>query len=368
MSDRILIMIKGLGRGGAEQLLLAAAPYLDTDRFDYEIAYVLPEKDALVDQLRAAGVPVTCLGDAGTGRWVPRLRRLIRHREIALVHSHLPYAGIGARIGPSRGVRSVYTEHNLWESYHPATRWANLVTFGRNDHVFAVSDRVRASIAYPPAMRTVLRMPPVETLYHGIDQRSVEGWSRVDGVRAEFGIPTGIPVVGTVANFRTEKDLGTLVRAAELVRREIPDVRVILVGQGPTEPDVRRLAHDLDLDRTVTFAGYRTDAPRIASSFDVFAMSSVHEGLPIALIEAMALGKSAVVTDAGGVSEVVEDGEQGIVVPPRDPGLLASGLVRILRDPELRCRYGEAARRRARSFDIRTTVARMEDVYEELLS
>ena len=115
-------------------------------------------------------------------------------------------------------------------------------------------------------------------------------------------------------------------------------------------------------------AGYRPDAPRVVTSFDVFTMSSIHEGLSIALVEALALGKPAVVTDAGGLSEVVEDGVQGYVVPPRDPSALAARVVSLLCSPYDRQRLGDAARVRARQFDIRSAVRRMEDVYAELLA
>jgi glycosyltransferase involved in cell wall biosynthesis len=218
-------------------------------------------------------------------------------------------------------------------------------------------------------------MPPVETLHHGLDPAAVAAWGG-DGeagggaarVRAELGIPEGVPVVGNIANFKAAKDHATLLRAAAKVRGELPEVRFVLVGQGPLEPQARRLAAELGLDGTVVFAGFRTDAPKLAAAFDVFALSSTYEGLPIALIEAMALGRPAVVTGVGGTPEVVEDGAQGVVVPPRDPGALAGGLLRLLGDTGLRAKMGAMARERAFDFDIRTAVGRMEQVYAELLA
>ncbi len=105
----------------------------------------------------------------------------------------------------------------------------------------------------------------------------------------------------------------------------------------------------------------------VQSEFDVFVLPSDHEGLPLSLLEAMALGKPSVVTGVGGVPEVVRNGE-AIVVPPRDPEALTEGIATLLRDPSLRMRIGEAARRRAEDFDIRKAARRMEEVYQELLS
>jgi glycosyltransferase involved in cell wall biosynthesis len=107
---------------------------------------------------------------------------------------------------------------------------------------------------------------------------------------------------------------------------------------------------------------------RLTAAVDVFALSSLHEGLSIALIEAMALGKPPVVTSVGGLPELVEDGCHGLLVPPADPPALADGIVSILQDAALARRLGQAARRRAADFDIRVTLRRMEEVYAELLA
>jgi glycosyltransferase involved in cell wall biosynthesis len=366
---RVLHLIKGLARGGAEQLLLSQAPYVDGSRFEYQVAYLLPDHNAMVGNLQAAGLPVTCLDGARGVAWIGRLRRLVTERGIDLIHDHSPYVAIGTRLG-MRGrsrPRFVYTEHNVWESYHRATYWGNLITYGRSDHVFAVSDHVLRSIHYPWPFR-FLRMPPVETLYHGVDPASLRRWPSADGVRRELGIPEDAPMVCTVANFRPSKGHAVLLNAAVKVRRAVPEVRFVLVGLGPLEVEIRRQARDLGLEETVIFAGAREDAPRVAGACDVFALSSIHEGLAIALIEAMALGRPAVVTKVGGLTEVVEHGKQALVVEPRDPEALADAIVSLLTDVKLRQQLGMAARQRAEHFDIRKAVRRIEEVYAELLS
>lgn len=362
----VLIVIKGLGRGGAEQLLLSGVPYLDTERYRYQFAYLLPWKDSLVPELAGAGFAVHCLDGAKGAAWAGRLRALVRREGIDLVHAHSPVAAAGVRAVAGRRTRVVYTEHNLWGRYHRATWAANLATFPRNDHVFAVSETVADSIRYPGPLR-LLPMPPVETLHHGLDPAALPAPGH-DGVRGELGIPEDAPVVGNVANFKAAKDHATLLRAAAQVREAIPAVRFVLVGQGPLEAEARRLAGELGLDATVVFAGFRTDATRLMAAFDAFALSSTYEGLPIALIEAMATGCPAVVTRVGGTPEVVADGVQGFLVPPRDPAALAAGLTRLLGDPTLRAGMGAAAADRAQDFDIRKAVRRMEQVYAQLLA
>jgi glycosyltransferase involved in cell wall biosynthesis len=368
MRKRIVLLIKGLGRGGAEQLLVNAAPIMDTRRFDYHIAYLLPEKDALVSDLKAVGLPVICLdGGHGIG-WIRRLRGLVRERRIDLVHTHSPYPAVGARLalGP-RKPRFVHTEHNVWESYSRATYWGNLITYFRNDHVFAVSRNVLQSVDLPRFLGFMPR-PPIETLYHGPAPAPELPVRSPEIIRQELNIPDGALIVGTVANLKAKKGYPYLLRAAAVVRKELRDVRFVIVGQGPDEPFLRSEAHRLGLDRTVVFTGFREDPLRVAAAFDVFALPSLYEGLSIALIEAMSLGKPSVVTRTGGVPEVVTHGKHGLIVSPGDSDELAAALLTLLTDRTLRSRMGQAATRRAARFDIRSAVRRMEEVYEEVLS
>ncbi len=363
---RVLLLIKGLGRGGAEQILATSARHLDRERFAYEVAYLLPWKDALVKEIEGAGIPVRCLdGGRGAG-WTRRLRRLVVDGGFDLIHAHSPVAASAARLLLDRRCRIVYTEHNVWGRYHRATYLSNLATFPRNDHVFAVAESVRESIRYPKALAWRY-MPPVETLVHGIDADTLSHRACPNGVRRELGIPESAPLVGTIANLKAHKRIDLLLSAVDRLRRDVPDVRVVVVGAGPLEGELRRLSTRLDLDHVVTFTGFREDAPRIASAFDVFVLSSEHEGLSIALIEAMALGKPVVVTDVGGLSEVVTDGEEGFLVAAGDTAALAGSIERLLVDPELRGGMGGKASARARGFDIRVAVASMERVYEQLL-
>jgi glycosyltransferase involved in cell wall biosynthesis len=362
----ILLLIKGLGRGGAEQILVSSARLGDWSRFAYSVAYLLPWKNAFVRELEDAGVPVTCLDEGKDFRWMGDLRRLVVEGGIDLVHAHSPLPAIGARLSLRSSVPIVYTEHNDWERYNRSTYWGNLLTYRRNRHVFAVSEHVRSSVQYPSGLR-FLRMPIVETLYHGPDPVTVSAATSDGDPRLEFRIPPGAPVVGTVANLKRHKGHEYLLSAAVEIRRILPDTRFILVGTGPLEHDLKRLAERLGIGDAIIFTGFREDAVRIASCFDVFVLASIQEGLSIALIEAMLLGKPAVVTRVGGLPEVVEDGRQGFVVPASDPGALASRIVTLLRDRRLLDAFGTEARRRAGEFQIVNAVKRIETVYEELL-
>ena len=365
---RILLLIKGLGLGGAERVVVNIARNIDRSRFDVEVAYLLPAVDELRATIEQLGVTVHCLGGGRSAQWIARVRELVRDCRFELVHAHSPYAAVGARLALPRGrVRHVYTEHALPALHHPATFAANLLTLGLNDHVFAVSESVKRAIRYPLPLR-VLKMRPVEVLYHGNDPADVERWRASNGARDALGVPEGVPVVGTVASFRPEKGYEHLVSAVMRVRQAVPEARFVFVGGGPLEPGVRRRALALGLADTIVFAGAQAEAPRLVEAFDVFVLASTQEAFAMSLVEAMALRKPVVVTRSGGPAEIVEDGRDGVVVAAGDPDALGDAVVSLLRDAPRRERLAAAAERRAPEFDVRKAVLRMEAVYEELLS
>ncbi|MGI9119549.1 MAG: glycosyltransferase [Acidimicrobiales bacterium] len=367
---RVLWLAKGLGRGGTERLLAGALHHVDRDRFHVEVAYVLPWKDALVPEIEAADTEVHCLG-RGSGRspgWPNRLRRLIAAGNFDIVHTHMPYPAVAARLAV-RGPRPVlvHTEHNLWSRYRWPTYWSNALTYHRNDAVLAVSQKVAESVT-APRWKLGRAMPPVEVLVHGIDPAAAcRGQEARAKGRARLGIDLGSVVVGTVGNFTAKKDHLTLLRAVSLLVGAGSDLILVLVGSGPLEPDLRAAVHGLGLETRVRFAGSRDDVLEILPAFDVFALSSRHEGLPIALLEAMASGVPCVATRVGGIPEVLDDGIHGLLVAPADPSVLADALGILLADRGLRAEMGARAAERGSQFDLAPAISRLQDVYERVL-
>jgi len=344
------------------------APYVDRDRFDVEACYLLPWKDHLVPELERAGVNATCLDvrRSWDPRWIGRLRRVVAEGRFDVVHAHLPYAAIGARLalrrmGESRP-RLVYTEHNTWDRYRPVTRRMNARTFGMNDAVIAVSDGVASS------MRTGADGPPVTMIPNGVDAEGLRSAALSREVaRRDLGVPADATVVGTVGGIIAKKGHAALVRAARAVVDVHPHARFVFVGL-PIDPErVRAEIERGGLGDRVMLAGYREEAARLMPAFDVYCLPSRFEGMPVSLLEAMALGIPAVATAVGGVPEVVTDGQDAMLVPPDDPGALSAALIALLGDPVRRRAMGEAAARTAERFSLREMVRRTEAVYESVL-
>jgi glycosyltransferase involved in cell wall biosynthesis len=186
-------------------------------------------------------------------------------------------------------------------------------------------------------------------------------------VHAEFYLPTRAPVVGNVAALVPHKGQHHLIEAAALVVRAVPDARFVIVGDGELRASLEKQIRDKHLERHVLLAGFRTDVIALTKGFDVFAMSSVSEGMCTALVDAMAASKPAVCTAAGGIPEVMVDGRTGFLVAARDHRAMAGRLVMLLNDETLRTRMGRAALQRARdAFTVERMVAGTLAAYERL--
>ncbi|MGN6330773.1 MAG: glycosyltransferase [Motilibacteraceae bacterium] len=357
---RVLWLTKGLGRGGAEQILASSAGLLDPRRYQVDVAYTLARKDALVARLQADGVRVHSLGSGRIPRWPQRLERLLARERYDLVHTHAPVPASAARLVVPRGAVVVHTEHNMWDRYRSATRWANATTYQRNDAVIAVSTSVAESID-----RTRVRPgSPLHVLRHGIDTRAVaHGTDARLTARELLGLPADAPVIGCVANFTPKKDHANLLRA----HAAVADAHLVLVGLGPLEAELRSLASELGTAHRVHFLGMRDDVPRLLAAFDVFCLSSRFEGLPLSLQEAMAAGIAPVVTNAGGMPELVSDGVNGLIVAPGAVSELSEALSRVLADEDLRQTLGQAARHASQDFSLDQTVCELERIYDGLL-
>jgi glycosyltransferase involved in cell wall biosynthesis len=365
VTTRVLWLVKGLGPGGAERLLVEHAAARTRNDFTYEVAYVLDWKQHLVPELEALGVRTHCLGVRSEldPRWAARLESLLRAEHYDVVHAHSPMVASVARVetrtlGRDRRPAFVYTEHNRWPSYRPETRLANYATFGLNDAVFAVSVDVKDSI--PTRYRA-----SVEVLVHGIDVERVRTQQAArDEVRRELGVQPGESLAVTVANLRAGKNYPGLIDAARrVVDRGVP-VRFVTAGQGQLRDEITALVQQSGLGDRFTMLGYRDDTTRLIAAADLFVLGSHHEGLPVTVMEALTLGVPVVATKVGGLPEVVSN-DAGILVPSGDAGALADAIERAL-DPTVHATLVAGAARTGDRFSNTHAVERVENTYRRL--
>ena len=366
---RALWLIKGLGAGGAERLLALSARLREQGAVDPQVVYLLAHKRALLAEFDEAGVRTTCLGARASWdlRWLVGLRRLCRSRRFDVLHSHSPLTTIGARLVLRTLPRRdrpilVTTEHNVWGSHARTTRLADAATARGDETHVAVSEAVRASM--PHRLRSGTRV-----IQYGVDVGQVRsaGTDR-ETARRSLGVGPADVLVGTVANLRATKGYPDLLAAARIVLDRVDDARFVALGQGPMQRELQDQADALQLGDRFRFLGYRSDAAHIMSAFDIFCLASHHEGLPIALMEALVLGLPVVATDVGGIAELVIDGREAVLVPPGETRRLADALRALAQDPARRAEMSCRARVRGDSLDARGAIREMEALYRLVLA
>ena len=341
----------GLDVGGLETLLLEFARHADRDRFRLRFVS-LGTRGTLADRVEASGWTVTALEKPPGLRpgLVLRLARLLRRWRPGIVHTHnsgpIIYGAPAARL--ARVARVVHTRHEQNHGAGPRELAALRHAARLVDRFACVSgDSARLSV------RQGIAPEKVRTILNGVDT------SRFSPVGPR---PAGPAVV--VARLSPEKNVEGLLRAAALVAREHPEFRLQVAGDGPCRGALEALAAEIGVADRVAFLGEVGDVPGLLAEAGLFALSSLTEGIPVTVLEAMARGLPVVATRVGGVPEVVVEGETGLLVAPGDPAALAEALARLLRDPDGARAMGLAGRRRAeRHFDVRRMVADYEAIY-----
>lgn len=363
MTRRVRHLVKGLGPGGAERLIVTQAG-TDTTGWRHDVVYLLAHKDHLVSELESAGIAVARFGGS-KGRslvWMWQFRRALLRDPVDVVHVHSPVLAVACRL-LVRTIRHrpaiVTTEHNRWPRHHPLTRLANRLTIRLNDGTIAVSDDVRSTIEGIDEAK-------VTTIVHGVDLSAVRSSADRATVRAELGLDEDDVVVVTIANFRREKSLEVLIAAAAQATAKAPNLRYVLIGQGPLAEELDAAVAAAGIGQRFQILGYRSDATRVLSAADIFTLSSRHEGLPVAMMEALALGIPVAATAAGGIPSGL--GEAGLLSPIGNPSELADLHVRLATDAALRAGLALAAERRGESFSAARATDEIVAVYASALA
>lgn len=368
---RVLLVIKCLGYGGAERLLVDMVATVDRRRFEYEVAYILRDQDALVPAIRSGGTPVHSLHAARNAdlRWMAALRRLLVKGRYDVVHFHLPYAAafgqpIVASLPRSDRPGVVYTEHSLWDRAKLVNRVLLRGSMGSGERLVAVSQASYEALPESLQQRAT-------TVVHGVDlSRSdslIARRAELRGlVRSELGVEDDEILFMTVANLRPEKGYDVLLEAAKAIVNRDPPIRIAAVGRGPLRDALRTRHMELGLGDRFQFLGQRDDVLELLAGADAFVLASRHEGLPVALMEATSVGLPIVASGVGGIPQVLEDEVGALLVPPGEPGVLAHTMMRLASDPELRLRLGCQAKLRSSMFDIAEASRAVGDIYVQV--
>jgi glycosyltransferase involved in cell wall biosynthesis len=352
---------------GAERFAAGLAGALPSDRFEVALCASRSATGPLVDQLRSAGVDVFALGRRSSANLAP-FRRLVRHlrdARVDVLHAHMFGSNAwGVLFGRLARVPVVLAHEHTW-SYEgqPVRKLVDGQFIGRLATRFiAVSDldrRRMVELEHVPAHKAVM----VPTAY------IPRGEGTPGDLRAELGLPPDAKLVGTIAQLRPQKALEVLLEAVAALSGRVPSVQLVIAGEGPSRAELERLAMERpELAGRTHFLGVRQDLATLLGAFDVAAMSSDFEGMPLFAFEAMAHGVPLVATRVGALPDIVDDGESGLLAPRRDPAALADALASVLERPERAAKLARGGLARVADYTLERAAERFAELYERLLA
>ena len=368
--------------GGTERQVVNLARGLDPSRFEVHIG-CLSRQGELLSEVTERDIPISeyrITNLYGTRAWKERLRflRYLKRRQIQVVHTYNFHANAfavpAARLS---GIPVVASIRDTGGYLTPLQQRVQRLVCGLARRIVVNAEAVRRYVlaeGHDPRKVMVIR--------NGVDLSRFLG-RRGDGrFHREFGLPPSAPLIAVFSRLIGAKGVEHFLEAAAVVAARAPDVRFLVVGDRTLaahgalvrddsyRTELERRAARLGLDGRVVFTGFRTDVPELLSEIAVSVLPSIRgEGLPNAVLEAMAAGAAVVATDVGGNAEAVEDGVTGLLVPPRDAQALARAICRLLQTPELAARFGAAGRERVtRLFSLQRYVGETEALYAELIA
>ena len=360
----------GYGGGPDKTILLSAARH-DPAAFRVHLAYLRGEGDRkfnIGDRARAMELDYSEIRESGRfGLGTLRqLSRMIRERRIDVVHAHEYKTDVLAYLLSQRhrDVAFMSTAHGWVTKTRKLALYnrLDLWTLKRFPRVVAVSGATRGRLVEygVPESRITL-------IHNAIDEQA---WSRQavgEDARGALGVPREAKLVGTITRLAGEKDLTTFLEVARRVLDVIPEAYFVIVGEGPQRDEVLADCARLNLNERVIFPGYRSDLPQVYAALDVHLITSLTEGLPNNLLEALSMSVPTVSTRVGGIGEIVEDGANGYLLEPRDVDGLTDRVLRLLQDDVEHRRIGDAGRQTIEQrFAFSLRMEKIEAVYRDL--
>ena len=369
----VMFLVNNLGSGGAEHQLLQLVKGIDKKRFKPITVTLYPGGPLEKDMQQITGAELFTVNRKGKyDFWVlKRIVSLMRHQNVDVVQpflspstffglipaliNHVPLKIVTERSGAGLITRFGARSYQKVEDFF--TRFADWVV-------------PNSSTGRDYLIKRGINPARIKVIYNGLNlERLTPDKEKVVQIRNQLNLPPGGKVVGISANLRPDKDHITFLRAAKIINQTFPDTRYAILGDGTERQNLENLVRELSMESLVTFFGYQYDIASYLACFDIACLCSKYtEGCPMATLEAMALGKTVVVTNVGGNTEVVEHGRNGLLVSPENPQALANSVIDCLRQPD---RAGEMAQRAKEMvlnrFSLTRFISDYENLYEEAL-
>jgi len=340
---------------------------------EFSLSVILFNKGRLEREINSLGISVTVFPETewGNAKIFLELVRQFRKSNIHLVHTHKPKDTIlSAPAAKLCGIPYVVrTVHGLREPFDglPAFKMSCYEAIERSVHRYCVDSIIGVSSQIERKYKAEGVVSRVTCIRNGIDLEGNSVQIDRERIREDLGIDTETSLIGTVGRLTPVKGISYLLQAAQILLRQGANVKVLVVGDGSIRLDLMTQTRDLGISKNVVFLGHREDVHELLHAMDIFVISSLSEGIPMALLEAMAASRAVVSSRVGGIPEIVEDGFEGFLIEPMDVNGLAERCRRLIESPDVARKMGAQARNRVeRDFSATVMADRVALVYKEL--
>ncbi len=338
-----------------------------------DVSAIILNEGPLAERLRQAHIDTHVIPETSNSFFALKRQIADKLRDIRpdILHTHRYKENILGAIQKPAVARLVQTVHGLREDFSGVRKlrmglyiWLNkFYTQRRFSKIIAVSEEIEKHLAGLYGQQRVV------TIHNAIDVDDQQPSKNPLDVKREFGIRPDQIVIGSVGRLVPIKAFDVFLKAAKLISEQAPGTAFVIAGDGPLMPSLAALSRDLGIDDRVVMTGFRDDILNLTNTFDIFVVSSRHEGIPMSTLEAMAMKKAVVSTRVGGMPEIIEDSCSGLLVEPDNANAIADGCVRIINDPKLRADIENGARSRVEEeFSIAIQRERIVNLYTELMT
>jgi glycosyltransferase involved in cell wall biosynthesis len=367
--NRILFLIYRLAQGGAEQQLLELVRGIDKEKFEVIIGCFIPGGEKWQEFNSIPNVRIICFDQKHRFNFfiLIKMLRFLRENPVEIIHAYaVPVSIFGILAGLLAKTPVLILGERGRASFATI---GSRIYFKLDAFLGRYADCIIANSEAGRQARIRFGVDPkkVVIVQNGLNPMRLE--QKVRLTKTDLNIEDGCKIIGNVARLDPIKDHLSLLKSIKLVQEEYPRVKCILVGEGLLRQQLEQFVDDISLRGNVFFMGHRDNIGDFIKLFDIAVLSSKYEGCSNFIIEAMACGKPVVATDVGGNSELVVNGLTGLLVKKEDPRALASAVLRLLKDEQLRVELGNAGQQRAKQeFMLEQMVRETERIYRKLIS
>jgi len=292
-----------------------------------------------------------------------KIAKIVKNKNVHIIHTHTAHSH-------SIGVIAKMFRRNVRLIAHRRVDFPlrknifSRIKYLKTDKIIAISNGVKNAL-----IKSGVDEKRIAIVYSGIDLNKFDRKLNLDALRKEFKVIEDKFIVGNIAHLADHKGHRYLIESAKIVTEQAPDTLFIIVGEGKLKLELKSLVRKLDINEKIIFTGFREDIPELLYVFDIFVLPSYLEGLCTSLMDAMAMSKAIVATNVGGIPEVVKDGTNGILVPPKNPEKLAEAILTLKNNYELRKSMGNAGRKIVEEkFSSSRMVLNVEKIYYEVVN